>query len=156
MQLTLQTAKEMYASGIPSIVKFALENYPELAKPKYPKSWEELGKVSGYIINGDCSISKLAEFIANNENKDISHTQAQSEVSLALAQLSQLMAVYRNGWLPDWEDSNKVKWVIIIENNNVKIIKGRCNYELLSFPDEPTAKAFATDHENLILQIKNF
>jgi len=58
MKLSLETAKEMYKSDIPSIKQFALDNYTEkeLKELSFPKSWEELGSVEGEYIYTDSSI----------------------------------------------------------------------------------------------------
>ena len=56
MNLSLETAKEMYKSDIPSIKQFALDNYheEELKQLDFPKTWEDLRNVSGDYID-DCS-----------------------------------------------------------------------------------------------------
>ena len=56
MNLSLETAKEMYKSDIPSIKQFALDYYneEELKQLDFPKTWEDLRNVSGDYID-DCS-----------------------------------------------------------------------------------------------------
>lgn len=70
-----------------------------------PKTWEELEIIDGYYatvastING--VIGRSAKIFTN---KNTFTTKEQAEASIALAQLSQLMKVYNDGWVPDWKN----------------------------------------------------
>lgn len=86
------------------------EGYIEEIKEKeLPKSWEELGGVHGYYISTDSELEMGVVSDINNQNTFATKNQARS--ALAMAQLSQLMKVYNDGWVPDWSD-NESKYVI--------------------------------------------
>lgn len=56
---------------------------------------------------GDINVQLKAE--PREKIKDVFATKEQAEASVALAQLSQLREVYRNGWVPDWNDQEQIK-----------------------------------------------
>jgi hypothetical protein len=126
-------------------------------KKQLPETFEELGFINGFWING----YNRAE-IQNADARDKSciskaiqvfATKEQAEASLALAQLSQLREVYRNGWKPDWTDGN-YKYCIFFCND---LIRFCTNYEtslFLSFQDEETRDLFLENFRDLIEQAK--
>ena len=67
-------------------------------KKQLPKSWEELGVVEGYYINGHSEVINTLNGFTLCNNKNIFATEEQAKASIALAQLSQLREVYRDGW----------------------------------------------------------
>jgi hypothetical protein len=94
--------------------KFGLETVihfkPIEIKKELPKRWEYLGMISGYYVKEH---SKAERTLYQNPlpiHKNIFATEAQANAAIALAQLSQLREVYRQGWVPNWntEDSKYV------------------------------------------------
>ena len=71
-------------------------------KKELPKSWEELGEIEGWYENKEFGIVHAINALPYRWNKNIFATEAQAKASIALAQLSQLREVYRDGWEPNW------------------------------------------------------
>jgi len=95
MNLSLETAKEMYKSDVPSIKQFALDNYDEeeLKKLDFPKSWEDLKQVEGDWIDINSNI-QIVRFYTDDENKNIIPKGLGQSV-LDLIQLLQVRDRYR-------------------------------------------------------------
>jgi len=70
-------------------------------KKQLPESWEELKNISGYYSNDFSQINQDFNINTCEQNKNYFATEEQAKASIALAQLSQLRKVYRNGWVPD-------------------------------------------------------
>ena len=72
----------------------------ELTKKELPKSWNELKEIKGYFISEEDS--SIDDYISGGNRKDyelsVYATEKQARSALAMAQLSQLMAVYNDGW----------------------------------------------------------
>lgn len=126
IQLSLETANRWYNGQDQELKDLAVQTYPELAKKELPKSWEEL----------NLHINAFA-------------TKEQAEASIALAQLSQLLAVYNDG-------KTELTHYIRIKKgcNTIKIfsISGLTNF--LSFKDYETAELFLKNFRSLILTAK--
>lgn len=118
-----------------------------------PKTWEDLKVISGFFINGDSSIG-VSSVKGSKINRNIFSTYEQAEASLALAQLSQLREVYRNGWEPDLTRADEIKYSMYFFND--KIIKEMLfNASVfLSFQDAETCDLFLENFKNLILIAK--
>jgi hypothetical protein len=126
-------------------------------KKQLPETFEELCFINGFWING----YNRAE-IQNADARDKScisnaiqvfATKEQAEASLALAQLSQLREVYRNGWKPDWT-IDKAKFCIAFVQDE---ITEPIYYEastFLSFQDKETRDLFLENFHDLIEQAK--
>lgn len=107
----------------------------------------------GYYKNGDCVINFTSDNTTNEKNKDIFATEEQAEASIALAQLSQLREVYRNGWVPDWRD-NKEKYVIYMQSEDIRTSSYASIEYFLSFQDAKTRDLFLENFKDLIEQAK--
>jgi len=105
-QITLQTAKALYAQG-GAAKHLALDNFSEsdLKEPNWPKSWEELDSMKGYCVD-TCSDIKTPEKYNNARriNKNIAPTEADCESILAFCQLRQLAERMNEGWEPSIGD----------------------------------------------------
>ena len=141
IELSIEQAKEMFGKD-DVMDKLLLANFPELHKPKLPQKYVDLEKISGCIINNNSSISANMIFNASVYNYNVFRTTTEAESSIAKAKLSQLMAVYRGDWVPDFSDGNQDKWCIGRMNNNIKISCRRISYEYLSFPTRELAELF--------------
>lgn len=141
IELSIEQAKEMFGKD-DVMDKLLLANFPELHKPKLPQKYEDLEKISGCIVNNNSSISANMIFNASVFNYNVFRTTKEAESAIAKAKLSQLMAVYRGDWIPDWSDGNQDKWGIGRMNNNIKISCRRISYEYLSFPTCELAELF--------------
>lgn len=81
-----------------------------------PKRWEDLKHLKGYYV----SLTSDVSFWDNegyeeleDDDKILFATKEQAEAAVALAQLSQLREVYRQGWKPDWNAIEQEKFIII-------------------------------------------
>lgn len=119
-------------------------------KKELPKSWEELETVSGFYIGLSSETYRLKNF-NNLTDKGTFKTEKQAKKALAMAQLSQLMAVYNDGWESDW-DSPQDKYTINRDGNKIVKTSWCFTYSFLAFPDELTRDAFFINFEPLIKQ----
>lgn len=147
--LSLEKAKELYKKD--SVMdELLLANFSkeELEKKELPKSWEELGEIRGFEISAFSSIHKYGPNITITDKK-VYATEKQAKSALAMAQLSQLMAVYNEGWEPDWTDTSEK---FIIERNNNYIVKNHYNgaHMFLSFKTAKIRDEFLNNFEDLI------
>lgn len=152
LELSQETAKRWYEGTDEELKALALQTYPELGKKKLPITWNGLEQVYGYYVNNDSVISKDGGYI-HARNRNFFATKEQAEASIALAQLSQLREVYRNGWVPDWSNNNKKYCIFIIEDAIVKDWFKRSN-RFLSFQDEETRDLFLENFRDLIEKAK--
>jgi hypothetical protein len=154
IKLTLDTATRWYNGNDAELKELALTTFPELGKKALPKSWEDLKKISGYFTDVGCDVEKSINAITGDYNKNIFATKEQAEASIALAQLSQLMKVYNDGWVVDWKNYNQSKHVIYFSED--LIFKGINNYNMrfLCFKNYETRDLFLENFRDLILTAK--
>jgi hypothetical protein len=133
---------------------FAKELYPELGKKQLPKSWEELSTIDGWYFDSHCNIDNVISLSATRTNKSVFATEEQAEAAIAMAQLSQLMKVYNDGWEADWSDYSQLKYCIGFERENLEIDNWIDYRHFLAFKDEETAELFLENFTELIKQAK--
>lgn len=117
-----------------------------------PSSWRDLKDIRGYFVEGASAISSY-EGYSQHKNRNIFATKEQAEASLALAQLSQLREVYRNGWKPDWNDYRR-KYGISLYKNEIYASRHCAYSHFLSFQDAETRDLFLKNFRDLIEQAK--
>jgi hypothetical protein len=149
VKISIQTATRWFNGTDNELKELALTTYPELAKKELPKSWRELVNIKGYYVD-TASVVDIVDGLTYEDNKNIFATKEQAEASIALAQLSQLREVYRNGWVPDYKEPLQIKYTITFYEN--KIMKESfVNYnDFLSFQDEKTRDLFLENFKELI------
>lgn len=119
-------------------------------KSELPKTWKELEVIKGWWVNTESKVLDAYTKV-ENKNKNVFATKKQAEASIALAQLSQLREVYRNGWMPI-TDGNR--HCIHIVNGEIQI-DGFFTYDMfLSFQDRTTSDLFLKNFRDLIEQAK--
>lgn len=154
LKVSYDTATRWFNGEIEEFKLLAVQLFPELAKKELPKTWEELENIKGFRVNGNNVLGdKISFFPTSLNNINLFATKEQAEASIALAQLSQLREVYRNGWVPDF--NNKLaKYVIHVYDS--KIQKGVYEYLsfFLSFQDEETRDLFLENFRDLIEKAK--
>ena len=66
VNLSLETAKQMYFSENQALKAFALENYrkEELEKKEFPKTWEELERINGTYLTIEGNLIHANDFEA--------------------------------------------------------------------------------------------
>ena len=155
-QLSLKVAKEMHESCSEILNAFALENYTEeeLATKKLPETWRELKFIKGYFIDSGTRIINVDYLAVNNDNKNTFLTKKQAKASIALAQLSQLREIYRNGWTPDWTNFIEHKYVIHFKENDLCITYCIDFQYFLAFQSKEIRDKFINNFKELILIAK--
>ena len=118
-----------------------------------PKTWEELNEIKGWYCKSNSKVDMARSIYLVAEYKSTFVTQEQAEASIALAQLSQLREVYRQGWRPDWLE-NKGKWCLLFYCNRIVIERWVSNHQFLSFQTEEIAKEFLYNFRDLIKQAR--
>ena len=152
LELSQETAKRWYEGIDEELKALALQTYPELGKKQLPKSWGELQRVLGYYVNNNSEVTKCDAFTADI-NRNFFVTKEQAEASIALAQLSQLREVYRNGWVPDYNKSeNKYVIELFINRIDTHFYQGKNHF--LSFQDAETRDLFLENFRDLIEKAK--
>ena len=121
-------------------------------KKELPKSWEEIKEVKGYWVDEDSGINKKhwRRFVPEID-KNIFKTEKQAKKALAMAQLSQLMAVYNDGWEPDWGDE-ECKYTIQRDSSDIVIDIWRHGYQFLTFKTKEIRDKFFKNFKPLIKQ----
>lgn len=122
-------------------------------KKALPKTWEELKNVQGYCIDLYANTHLIDSLETRVSNSNVFVTKKQAEASIALAQLSQLMDVYNDGWVPDWTD-NKHKYVIYIQSNKIEKTFYSSIQSFLAFKTEELRDEFIENFKDLILTAK--
>lgn len=156
INLPIETAKEMYTSSITSLVSLALANYTkeELEAKELPKTLTELGKIRGYYVDNFSNIVFYYNITAEESNTNTFATREQAQASLALAQLSQLMKVYNDGWVPDWLNNNQNKYCIYFHNDKSQISIPVTTQRFIILKSQELAQQFFENFKDLIEQAK--
>lgn len=125
-------------------------------KKELPKSWEELGFIEhGYHVTTDSEVNGGGGCYSNcPENYNTFATKEQAEASIALAQLSQLREVYRDGWKPDWKNNTQIKFTIYFREYRIETNEVFNAGYFLSFQSEKVRDLFLNNFRDLIEQAK--
>ncbi len=118
-----------------------------------PKTWKQLKEINGYCTTSLSKTTRVAGLSVINDNCNVFATEEQAKASIALAQLSQLMQVYNNGWVPDWKDGD---WKYVIEGyEDTFLIEQRSSWiSFLSFKTQAIAELFLENFKDLITNAK--
>jgi hypothetical protein len=153
VQLSLEMAKKWFEGDNTELKDLAVKTYPELEKKQLPKTWEELKTIDGYSVSIFSKIKSFQKTDCVESGKNTFATKKQAEASIAMAQLSQLMKVYKDGWVADYKN-NSNNYCIFFFEDEVKIdlfVHGQC---FLSFKNKETAQLFLENFRDLIEQAK--
>lgn len=115
-----------------------------------PTRWEDLEEVKGYYIGETSDVSLKIGRLSADYARNVFHTKEQAEASLAMAQLSQLMAVYNDGWVPNWEDGNHAKYAIHFVGDRIIMDYSWTLQRFLAFKTEELRDKFLENFEDLI------
>lgn len=121
----------------------------KVVEKKLPKSWEELKTIEGYFVTPDALVGKATILNTHDDHKNIFFTAVQAKASIALAQLSQLREVYRDGWKPDWSDES-YKACIVKVGNNFVLDKLSATRQFLAFQSAEIRDEFFENFRDLI------
>ena len=123
-------------------------------KKELPKSFYELKDLKGIFTTNASELKSWSSPTPTADCRNIFATKEQAEASLALAQLSQLREVYRDGWKPDWSNLQQHKYCIRIWCKNV-VCETSCGLgNFLSFQSEEVRDLFLENFCSLIEQAK--
>lgn len=128
-------------------------------KPELPKTWEEFCEKYP-IKSSECVISSGAGIFPTLgyerhcvHNANSLPSQEAAEAHLALMQLHQLRDCYRQGWVPDWEDTEESKWCITNKfgkNGVFSVFYFVSTRFFLAFQKKEIAEKFLHNFESLI------
>lgn len=118
-------------------------------KKALPKTWEELEEVMGHYVTMDSKIAIAKGTILSN-CRNIFATKELAEASIAMAQLSQLREVYRDGWKPNWNDYYECKYVIEFAVNEIHGSSLIFTNSFLSFQSAEIRDEFLNNFRDLI------
>jgi hypothetical protein len=120
-------------------------------KKDLPKSWEEIENLHGFFVDYGSDIRKTTTDVEKSKhNRNIFATEAQAEASIALAQLSQLREVCRQGWAADYTVQTQKKWCIRFYQGTLEI-EDYCSTDyFLSFQTREIASQFLDNFRDLI------
>lgn len=115
-----------------------------------PKKWEDLGKISGWFVSTDSYAKGAIDQFSTPFNRNVFATEAQAKASIALAQLTQLREVYRDGWQPDWTNSSQSKYIIDRWKSDFRTVEYKSSNNFLSFQSEEIIDQFLKNFKDLI------
>ena len=156
--LTIEQARKMLGKD-PAMDQLIRANFSEdelNQRPKYPKRWEDLGRVSGWYVDQDSDVRHVYSVVAKDTNYDAFATEQQARsFGIIYPQLTQLMKAYRGEWVPDWEDRESAKSTIEFDHTGVNIQIRLVTRMPISFPTHEIAEQFLNDHRELIEEFFN-
>jgi hypothetical protein len=124
-------------------------------KNDLPKSWEDLENLKGFYVGNTSDVVMTSDNVRKGKiNRFIFATKEQAEASIALAQLSQLREVYRQGWKPDWTTEDRKFCIETFGNNELEIDNWHRRNYFLSFQSYEIAQEFLENFRNLIEQAR--
>jgi|688.fasta_scaffold789470_1 hypothetical protein len=155
--VSLDIAKKWQNGSEKELKELAFYIYPELAKKELPKSWDDLEKISGYYITtgSELGINEVVSPLLN-EDQNIFFAEKQAKSALAMAKLSQLMAVYNDGWLADWKDYSQKKYCILFSQYDLVIWDNLFTKFFLAFKTKELAEEFLSNFREDIETYFNF
>ena len=156
VKISLETATRWHNGTDNELKELALQTYPELAKKELPKSWEDLERIKGWYVSSYSKLFNPLDEIALSYNYKVFKTENQAKSALAMAKLSQLMAVYNDGWVANWEDEDEYKYCIVFMSNSIVINWIRSTKHFLAFKTEELAKEFLANFREDIETYFNF
>jgi hypothetical protein len=157
VKISLETAQRWYNGTDKELKELALQTYPEVAKKELPKKWEELKKISGYYHPRPfVKIQRVYESENSLENHNVFATEKQAKSALAMAKLSQVMAVYNDGWVADWDNEDECKFCIVFVSDSIVINFVYLTKHFLALKTEELAKEFLTNFKEDIETYFNY
>jgi len=116
-------------------------------KKELPKSLEI--KEGWYAMGNE--VRHTRNITSSSINKpNLYATEKQAKSALVKAQLSQLMKVYNDGWVADWDKSFQEKYIIYRSNDELDVDTHGSWYMFLSFKDKETRDIFLKNFKPLI------
>lgn len=149
IKLSLDQAKKMYGKS-PEMDELLLANFSkeELTKKELPKGFSDLKITPGYYITSQAKIDMspgTGRFI------NTFATEKQARSALSMAQLSQLMAVYNDGWefIPNCLEESRGH-VITRSGNQITTGNSLVEWSFLAFKSAEIRDEFLKNFKPLI------
>jgi len=152
LKISKETATRWISSDNQELRDLALQTFPEFLEKELPKSWEDLGEVSGYYNDSKARTHEISQQ-TDESVRNLFATREQAEASIALAQLSQLMKVYNGDWVADFSKDD-CKYCIHFENNEITFSSLKFSQCFLCFNSTETRDLFLQNFRDLILTAK--
>jgi len=120
---------------------------------KRPRTWEELGRISGAYIHSNTDIIPVKNCTLQNNNRNVFPTKEYAEAALALAQLLQLRQAWNGNWNHSYE-SGEWKYTIRAKDDVLSI--GQTNHisRVMTFKTYAIAQEFFTQFKDLLQTAK--
>ena len=150
IEISLDTAKRWYEQG-GELRDLAIVAFGDkmLIGDRLPKTWDEYCIKHGE--DGD-KIKASLNTAYTMINKYTFSDYKQTGAHIAMMKLHLLRDEYRNGWKPDWKDSEHKKYVIQSSEGEYYVDDYYNISTFLAFQDEKQAKEFLTNFRELIKQ----
>lgn len=124
-------------------------NLEPLVEKSEVKQWEDLINIDGFLVDRYSTIMLASGFDTMPTVKNTFKTKPQAKASIAIAQLTQLLADFNGDWVADWS-SNEYKTAIVNTEEDIRVVGYMSTSSLLTFPSRERAKLFLKHHEALI------
>ena len=152
--------KEQFSKEIKELEEKHLKELSKLQEPTIGiKDWDSLKEIEGYYVSDYSSTFHLELDPVAKKHQNVFKTEKEAKASVAMAQLSQLMASeYYNDtpqevWC-DWTSPNQIKHCIYLWKEELLLAPMTLNKNFLAFESEITAEIFLKNHKDLIEQAK--
>ena len=159
IKISLERARDWYNRG-GECKELALSAFSEgeIKANMLPNTWEEFCEMhpveedgEEWYIDVDSNTSYVYKGARNPEfYKNVLPSFKSANAHLALMQLHQLRDCYRQGWVPDWDDDDIIKYCIVLESDRYVIIRNFVSCKFLSFQSNEIAEKFFENFKDLI------
>ena len=159
IKISLEKAREWYNRG-GEYKELALSAFSEeeIIENALPNTWQEFCNMypikedrKEWFIDADSTLRyeyKGKRYI--NECKNLLPSKQAAEQHRALIQLHQLRDCYRQDWVPDWNNGEQNKYVILYNSDNYIINLVWRSQRFLSFQSQDIARKFLENFKYLI------
>lgn len=131
-----------------------IKELQEMTFNELPKRWDELGDVKGYYVGRASKVIDISCANTLTFNLNIFPTYEQAEASIYLAMLMQLRDVYREDWLPDWDDGDESKYVVRLEYYRWRLSYASNFSHPFSFQTKERAELFLENFGDYLEKVK--
>jgi len=149
--------KEQFSKEIKELEEKHLKELSKLQEPTIGiKDWDSLKEIEGYYVSDYSSTFHLELDPVAKKHQNVFKTEKEAKASVAMAQLSQLMASeYYNGEPREvWCKYDRMKWLIDLSKNGLMVFEYIGGYSFLTFKTEKIAEVFLKNHKDLIEKAK--
>jgi len=156
LEISLDKAKKLYGTNdVMDEMLLTVFSEKELIQKPLPKTWEEILHISGYYITNISTIEYYKDINPLNEaEKCIFPTSKHAKSALAMAQLSQLLLIYNDGWEPDWTqqtiNDENIKYCICRYNDVIIRKEYQSRWSFLAFKSSEIREEFIENFSHLI------